>query len=252
MLLISVLLASTALAQPKFEVASIKPVVPHSNQGITVTGGRVSIGRWTIRQLVLKAYGLEVYQVAGPDAIDTQRFDISAKLPAGAAETEIPAMIPALLAERFGMQIHTENKQVSAYELVVSKEGHKLKPAEDDGSTYSLDVLDDLMGDGQASGAKLEVVGGNLRLTFTKLPTLGIAQVLSSYLREPIFDHTDLKGRFQGSFEFSMPVPPNTPARANEITVPESVRPLGLRLERTKGPVTMFLVDKVNATPTEN
>src|SRR6185437_10301848 len=65
-----------------------------------------------------------------PDWIEQARFDIVAKLPEGTTQDQIPEMLVALLADRFKLTVHRENKEHAIYALVAGKNGPKLKPAE--------------------------------------------------------------------------------------------------------------------------
>src|SRR6185369_4052808 len=78
------------------------------------------------------AYGLKEYQVSGPPWINDARFDILAKATEGTRKEQIPAMLQALLAERFKLEVHREKKEFNVFALVVGKGGPKLKesPAE--------------------------------------------------------------------------------------------------------------------------
>lgn len=203
-LLMLVLLALTALAQPKFEVATVKPFDPRAStdgMGLQITGDQMNIRSWSIDQLIVRAYGLELYQVTGPDAIG-RRYDVTAKFPAGATESQLPLMLRSLLAERLGLQFHTESKEMSGYNLVAAGAGHKMKPAVDDDSPpFSMDELH--ANSREVPGMSMNPNGdGTTRMAFTKMPMLGLAQFLSTIVREPVFDRTGLKGNFQGSFDF--------------------------------------------------
>src|SRR5205814_5568237 len=71
----------------------------------------------------------------GPDSMKSQRFDILAKMPEGATKEQVPEMLQALLAERFQLKVHRENREQSIYALVVGKGGPKLKEAAPDPET---------------------------------------------------------------------------------------------------------------------
>src|SRR5438034_7733968 len=99
-------------APPVFEVATVKPaslsaITPAAIQsgrlrvGMNVAGDRVDIGFMSLADLIRTAYAVKPYQVIGPDWMSAQRFDISAKMPDGATKEQVPAMLQALLAERF-------------------------------------------------------------------------------------------------------------------------------------------------------
>src|SRR5690242_13751574 len=133
--------AQTPAAGPTFDVASIKPSEPITPQmvqsgrlhaGMKIDGARVDIGNFTLTQLIAKAYDVKNYQIQGLSWMTpmAQRFDIVANLPAGATKEQVPQMLQALLAERFKLVIHRENKEQKVYALIVDKGGHKMKETE--------------------------------------------------------------------------------------------------------------------------
>jgi uncharacterized protein (TIGR03435 family) len=95
------LVAATAFAQDsrpstEFEVASVKPAAPQTGGGVFVgvRGGpgtqdstRITYVNESLRNLLTEAYGVRAYQVSGPDWIDTERYDIAAKIAEGATKT---------------------------------------------------------------------------------------------------------------------------------------------------------------------
>ncbi len=123
-----------------FEVASLKPAPPPSGRGMRIMmggndPGRLNYSNVSMRDLVRQAYQLKDYQIAGPEWLDTERYDLVAKLPDGAPKDQAPMMLQTLLAERFKMAVHREKKDLPAYALTVAKGGSKLKefvPAPED------------------------------------------------------------------------------------------------------------------------
>ena len=106
------LLATAALAQtarPEFEVASIRPSAPPTADvkvGVTIDGAQVKFTYLALKDLIQSAYTLKNYQVVAPDFVASDRFDIAAKLPAGATRDQVPAMLQSLLEDRFKMKFH--------------------------------------------------------------------------------------------------------------------------------------------------
>jgi uncharacterized protein (TIGR03435 family) len=107
--LLSIAWPQTPTAGPQFEVASIKVAAPVDRNYPLQQGGpgTTSPGQWTVsnatvRFLVNLAWDLNRFQLSGPPSIDTDRFDIVAKLPAGAGKQEFHLMIRKLLTERIG------------------------------------------------------------------------------------------------------------------------------------------------------
>ena len=128
---------SAADAKLEFEVASIKPSAL-AGRGVIRPGpqrgpgrgdpGRVTYIFSTIRDLIVDAYSVEPNQISGgPNWLDSERFDIVAKIPAGATKEQVKVMLQNLLAERFKLTLHRENKEVPVYALVVGAKGPKLK-----------------------------------------------------------------------------------------------------------------------------
>src|SRR5277367_4023625 len=123
----SIILALFVAVQthPVFEVAAVKPaggnvgVMSADSQQVRYTGVR-------LRSLLQDAYQVKTYQVNGPDWLVTERYDVVAKLPEGASKDQVPAMLRALLIERFRMTVHTEIRQDRVYALLVAKNGPHL------------------------------------------------------------------------------------------------------------------------------
>jgi uncharacterized protein (TIGR03435 family) len=137
-LCLSLLLATgTALAQPAaaplaFEVATVRPSAPldmakarvgQAHIGTRIDASRVDIGTATLFRLICTAYRVRPYQVSGPDWLKTTTYDIQAKIPDGVSADKVPEMLQTLLAERFGLKLHPENKDQSVYALVIGPAG---------------------------------------------------------------------------------------------------------------------------------
>ena len=126
-----------------FDVATVKPAAALDmqkiaadvqagkmpNLGPRVNGSQATFNYMTLKELIAYAYKLKSYQVTGPDWMATQRFDIAAKLPEGASRDDAPAMLQALLKERFALVAHTDRSEHPVLALVVGKDGPKMKAA---------------------------------------------------------------------------------------------------------------------------
>ena len=102
--------------RPQFEVASVKP---HSSTegpphvSVARDPGRLTYTNITVRVLIREAYGLKVYPLSrGPDALSTDRYDLTAKLSPDASKEQRMLMLQALLAERFKLIVHREAKEL--------------------------------------------------------------------------------------------------------------------------------------------
>ena len=250
------LLTDAQPSAPKFEVASIKPAPTRpSHVGIKLDGARVDIGYWSLKQLLLRAYALQPAQVSGPDWLDTARFDILARIPAGATPDQLPQMLQSLLADRFRLVAHRETRPLPAYALIVAKGGPRMKrAASDSGEPQPVDtgrILDSLWS-GEAAERPFgltasHVDGADLHLEFAKLPLSALAQIVASYLRTPVIDDTRLAGTYQATLDFSIGSSPE-----GDASIVSTVQRLGLKLERRTAALTVLVVDRVERTPTEN
>ena len=191
-----------------------------------IDGSRVDIGKFTLLQLITKAYDVKTYQVQGPSWMTpvAQRFDIVANLPAGATKEQVPQMQQALLAERFKLVIHRDTKEHNVYALVVAKGGPKITqppesaPAGDAAApnpaitgSSSLTVSQSKGGGAEVSdGAGLRqkmtpsADGKSVRFEISKASMALLAEGLSPLVDRPIVDMTELKGNYDVTFEVSM------------------------------------------------
>src|SRR5450759_4338978 len=135
-----------AAESPAFEVASIKPAEPQTTGRISVgmhggpgtpDPGQITYTNVSLKNVLLNAYGVKGYQINGPKWLDSERFDIVAKIPKGATKETFKLMLQNLLAERFKLTLHHETKELPMYALVVGKGGSKLKESVEDDATAS-------------------------------------------------------------------------------------------------------------------
>jgi uncharacterized protein (TIGR03435 family) len=96
------------------------------NFGAHLDGLRAEYNYMSLHDLIVYAYKLKPVQVDGPDWMKTERFDIVARLPEGSSKDDAPAMLRALLEDRFKLAAHLESKDLPVFALVVGKGGPKL------------------------------------------------------------------------------------------------------------------------------
>jgi uncharacterized protein (TIGR03435 family) len=104
-------------------------VPPRIKVGPHVDTSQAEYDLMTLHELIAIAYKTGLSQVRGPDWLDEKRFDIVAKMPAGARLDDAPAMLQALLQDRFNVAVHRESKNQQVVALVVAKGGAKLVPS---------------------------------------------------------------------------------------------------------------------------
>jgi len=220
-----------------FEVASIKPSPPDATDRSLSTkrGGRLSTSNATVKQLVYFAYGVMPFQVSGgPDWVGSDGFDIEAK-PAdpNAPKEQIRQMAQKLLADRFRLKVHTETRELPVYALVVGKHGTKLL---EDRSESPEVGMSNLRGEMRAAKASMPMFAGSL----------------SRALQRQVVDQTGLKGAYSFTLRFlpdqKLAGQEEEGARANSegaSLFTALQEQLGLKLESTKGPVEILVIDRV-------
>ena len=176
-------LASLALAQntnPSFEVASVKPAAPSSDENLSVSmsrgPGRISYTNATLKSLIAHAYQVKEHQVSGPDWIDSERFDVNAKIADGVSIQQVPSMLQGLLAERFKLRLHRTTRVRPVYVLTISKSGPKLHKINEDPGVLRMAITSE----GRHVSGKVSLE------TFSRS--------LSAWLDRPVVDMTGLEG----------------------------------------------------------
>src|SRR5580704_5255343 len=99
---------------PAFDLADVH-VSPHVTnpymRGGVLRGGRFDVRTASMVDLISFAYGIDAVKVqGGPSWLDTDRFEITAKAPAKTPPETVKLMLQTLLADRFGLKVHMDNK----------------------------------------------------------------------------------------------------------------------------------------------
>jgi uncharacterized protein (TIGR03435 family) len=226
-----ILLATYAFAQPPaFEAAAIKPCKDASSGSHwNSTPGTINLRGHTLKSLICVAYHVKDSQVAGgPKWIDGDRFDINAKSAGAEDDPKLLEMLQTLLADRFQLVFHREQKITPSYALVVVKSGMKIKPVEG------------------ATGSRSR--GGRGQLTAQGVSMEKLAELLSRQVKTPVIDFTGAPGVYDFKLEWS------TEGDANDL---ESAlfaalqSQLGVKLESRKLPTELIVVDRAEK-PSEN
>jgi uncharacterized protein (TIGR03435 family) len=199
-------------------------------------------------------------------------------------------MLQSLLAERWKLTFHNEQKEQQVLALVVGKDGPKLQPSpvetpdaanttnRPDPVQISGDPLKGMTirGAGQAGAMKLNVTpDGFIHMTAERLTMTQLADSLVQFLGRPVVDQTGLTGNYQVAFELSQADVlaaaraagmqlPGAPAAggagpaagaadpAGGTSAYQSVEKMGLRLESRKAQVEYMVIDRLEKTPSED
>ena len=112
----------------EFEVATVKPNRSGQNgdRRPDLQNGVLTARNVTLHMMLRAAYELHESRIIGPDWLDSDRFDLAGKAPAGVPDTEFMPMLQALLKERFQLAVHRETKEMPVFDMVVAKGGLKI------------------------------------------------------------------------------------------------------------------------------
>ncbi len=262
MILVSILAMSLAqtpapTARLEFEAASIKP----NRSGMRgwsmppPSHGSVNFKNVTLKLLVIEAYQIQEFQLAGgPSWLDSEKYDITAKS-SGASRSQVNQMLQALLADRFGLAVHRETKDLPFYAITIAKNGPKhgptMHPAE------AGDCPDQSTPDHPCGGFN---VRNRSHLHGERVSLRQLAEVLSFILNRTVLDQTGLKGNFDMQLDWTpddgqfrgAERPDAAPVDASGPTVYTALQEqAGLKLESRRGPVEILVIDRAEKA-TEN
>lgn len=263
---------STSAIAPDYtyDVVSVKPSKPGNRDSILMsmapTPDGFSATNVTLQTLIASAYGIEEDQIAhAPDWLDTDRFDVGAKMD-GSVMDQLQKltiddqrltrqrMLQALLADRFKLTIHRETKALPAYSLVIAKHGSKLKEAKS-GDTYPNGFVTPA-GRGGAGGMIQSTSAAGYNFIAQGIPLSTFVAWLSVQLHRPVLDKTGLTGNYDVMLNYSLDFnEPRAPSGGASLPpAPDTAFPplltavqeqLGLKLESGKGGGETIVIDHV-------
>jgi uncharacterized protein (TIGR03435 family) len=231
------LLTVTALAQPAFDVASIRPtrLVSGVEGGnwpkVAVTPAGITMHNYPLRDCIEWAWNVRPFQVEGPAWLDDERFEIGARTAGPTATEQLRLMLRSLLQERFRLALHRDSKDVAVYALVPAKGGVKLREAADGESGWSK-------------------IGPGLRLSFKRSTVAQLAEYLSMlvFVDRPVVDASALTAAYDFTLDLREVADRSVDAPAPSIGTLLQEQ-LGLRLETRKAPVEILVVDHAERMP---
>jgi uncharacterized protein (TIGR03435 family) len=255
----------------EFEVASIKPSPPPDGRGITVgcSGGpgtkdpaMLSCENMTLTMLVRDAYDIAYDRIVAPDWMSQSKFDVAARIPAGATKDQIAPMWRRLLTDRFKLAAHLESKVVAKYDLTVGPGGPKFKSAVEEAPANPNDQPtpprahgeNKVNADGFPVLARPGMIGMNGRITLysDRMTIDQLAKTISGQVGRPVADGTSLKGEYEIRLYWVAEGAGGPDASSGPTIIRAVQEQLGLKLESTRGPVEYLIVDHMEKLPSEN
>jgi uncharacterized protein (TIGR03435 family) len=269
------LFSQSAATSPTFDVASVRPYNERDTGPTGTDGGpgtrdpeRFSGRGGSLRFYLCVAVDASdcQEQISGPRWID-DKYDLVANVPPGTTKDQFQKMLQNLLVERFKLVLHHETKTLPVYELVLAKNGPKLKP--------SVDTVDaspppnspptkfekdpdgfPVLPPGAPGFVAIFGPGRLSHWTAQQQPTSKLADLLSSpnAAARHVIDRTGLTGKYDFKLAYEMhvpgaPAPDDTPTLILEDALEKQ---LGLRLVNGKAPFDFVIIERGEKVPTEN
>lgn len=236
-----------ASAAPVIEAATIKPVKePHPNNMHDSTEGRRLTMRYTtLRDLMMMAYEVDPRQIVdGPAWVATDEYDVDLVVPEGVQVNQCEeAVLAELMAGRFHLTFHREQRTMAVYVLEAAKGGPKLKAADAN----------------SVENSGCEHLGV---CSFHKRTLANFARFMQFVvLDRPVVDKTEIAGTFDFTLRWTpdesqfngmglrVPVPDGTAALPGLFTAIQEQ--LGLKLDPQRIPAEVLVIDHVER-PSEN
>ncbi len=275
-LLLALSASLTGQAGPQFEVASIRPTTDQrpAGAGVQITQRLARFASLSMKDYLGIAYGVRMHQIVGPDWLGTARFEIAATMAETAPPNSIPAMLQALLEERFKLRVHREPRDYPVYALEVATGGLKLVQSDEaplpaGAFTVSSSTTAGVTSVDLGNGASMTL--GNNRFEAKRVTMAMLADTLSRFVDRPVVNMSNVEGRHDVAFELQpvdfvamavrssiasgVPLPPQAQQvldASSPAAVGDALKASGLSLNPRRAPVEMLIVDSIERTPTDN
>lgn len=267
--------------RPAFEVASVKPnKSPEASKGSFVPRvDRFTQTNVTLRQMIHPAYRRRAFDsrqvVGGPGWIDSDRFDVVAKIEDGAGslltlyvpdEKGSPGlaylMLRTLLEDRFKLAVHSETRELPIYALVLARNdgrlGPKLLRSDVDCDSFLKQQADAVMKTGRplafppGQGPPCSRGGTPGKFIGNDITMLWLADAVTEFVNRAnpgsrsvsrvVVDRTGLTGNFDMTLDWTPDeMSTDTPGGSIFTALQEQ---LGLKLVPSRGPVEVLVVDR--------
>jgi uncharacterized protein (TIGR03435 family) len=257
-------------AGPRFEIADVH--ASPKGRNVFGRGGGAHAGRYEMKSasmvdLIRAAYGYPNNRILeGPNWIEMDRFDVTAKEPTGTTPDARKLMLQALLEDRFKLVVRKEQRPMPTYALVAGKKpvlkeangsgdtGCKPKPAPASGPPAEGGMLFGINGVRIVLGP-----GGTIEYNCRNMSMAEFAGGLRNMFgagdlgQNPVMDETGIKGTWNFDIHFSIGFIGLATEARERIKLSEAIeRQLGLKLDQRQIPTPVIVVESVNQKPSEN
>ena len=250
---------AAAQAPPAYEVVSIKrhATIEAAGGTRTLPDGTYIMTNQTIESMIRLAAPVPVREVIGmPDWVKYERYDVTAKPPAGATAAERAEMMRRMFADRMKLVAHVEQRERDTFALVLARSdgrlGPNLKPSTVDCSPRPVDPKaplappePDVRKSCGLMVSQTSIVSGGITIDRLLLSIGGMAGGL-------VNNRTGLQGVYSVELNFA----PNGLADDRRGDEPPQFltalqEQLGLKLQPEKTMVPVLVIDSIER-PSEN
>jgi uncharacterized protein (TIGR03435 family) len=219
---------------PSFEVATIKPHDPNNQRGgWNIDGRRVSIEGRSVLAMIMFAYALHPKQIVDGPAWITEPYDVNgiADLPGEPTHDQMREMLQKLLADRFALKVHREQRELPAYTITIAKGGPKLQPSKDPSGPTDQDAH------GSPQGLNMRWLNASIG---------DLALTMNFFLDRPVVDRTGLTGKYDFTIQCLLkprdkPNPDDFPDFFSAVQ-----DQLGLKFNAVKDKVEVLVIDHLD------
>ncbi len=237
-------------ARVQFEAASVhvnkSPDRPYTKFDPT----RVELHKASVKHLIRRAWTVTDYQVVWPDWVDAQRFavgyDVTVTFPANTTPEQVQLMFRDLLATRFGLVTHWEDRELKAFEVRPAENGAILKKAANPAPPTDFPKYTARTREGEWRFTS-QLGGAPSGLTVSGfLDALNQTQILD----RPLVDKTGIEGDYDIDLTAPADVPGNKPNASALLNALE--KQAGLKATLKTLSVRTLIIDHMDRTPSEN
>jgi uncharacterized protein (TIGR03435 family) len=235
-------------APPRFEVASIKlwrpPTTPLTSVRVAATPPDRFNSTTPISRLITYAYDVQDHQLTGgPDWVRTDRYEVAARAGREVSATERRAMVKTLLEDRFKLHVRTERREMPILELRLARSDRRVGPNLHDCSSEKV-----------PEKPFTAPIGGAVAVSDCESGLTYLGTLASRQLQASVVNKTGLTGQWWFNLYFRSEPPTISAVDPSKEKVNQDLpsftgalqEQLGLKLERTRGPVPVVVIESVD------
>jgi uncharacterized protein (TIGR03435 family) len=246
---LAALVGAASQSAPKFDVVSIKPGNQNARNPrfVVMSHGRYNVEDQPVLGLILFAFDLDGTRlVNAPAWIKSERYTIDATASGGEGQQQMRPMVQALLADRFHLMAHREQRRLADYELLVAPGGSKFPPAPAPGQPWpKVGPIDPKNPDQFVEPTGNEHSAGILGMA-------NLSGFLASELGRPVIDKSGINGSYEIRLLWKPGLEEATSGQPAGPSLFTAVREqLGLQLKAAHDPIDVLVIDRI-ARPTAN